>query len=114
MVTVFVATLGKQGMKDLAKLCYQKAHYAAAEIDRLDGFLVESSGSGTAYFHEFVVRCPGSPAAINAALLERKIIGGLDISDRSDNGMLVCVTETNLKADIDMFVVALGEIGAAQ
>jgi hypothetical protein len=28
--------------------------------------------------------------------------------------MLVCVTETSLKADIDMFVVALGEIGAAQ
>ena len=114
MVTVFVATLGKQGMKDLAKLCYQKAHYTAAEIDRLNGFTVEPSESGTAYSHEFVVRCPGSPAAINAALLERKIIGGLDISDRVDNGMLVCVTETNSKADIDGFVAALGEIGAAQ
>ncbi len=117
MVTVFVATLGKQGMKDLANLCYQKAHYAAAEIDRLDGFSVGASGSGNsgpAYFHEFVIRCPGPPGAINAALLERKIIGGLDISDRADNGMLVCVTETSSKADIDRFVAALGEIGAAE
>ncbi len=113
MVTVFVATLGKQGMKDLANLCYQKAHYAAAEIDRLDGFTVEASGSGSAFFHEFVVRCPGSPAAINAELLKRKIIGGLDISDRADNSMLVCVTETSSKADIDMFVAALGDVGAA-
>jgi glycine dehydrogenase subunit 1 len=113
MVTVFVATLGKQGMKDLANLCYQKAHYAAAEIDRLDGFTVGASDSGSAFFHEFVVRCPGSPAAINAELLKRKIIGGLDISDRTDNSMLVCVTETSSRADIDMFVAALGEIGAA-
>ena len=123
MVTVFVATLGRQGMKELAELCYQKAHYAAAEIDRLTGFSVESANSGgssdsenpvKAYFHEFVVRCPRPPAAINAALLKRKIIGGLDISDRSDNGMLVCVTEASSKADIDRFVAALGEIGAAQ
>ena len=110
MVAVYVATLGKAGMKDLANLCYQKAHYAAAEIDRLAGFSVEQSG---AFFHEFVVTCPDSPAKINEALLERKIIGGLDISDRSDNGMLVCVTETSSKADTDKFVAALDEIGAA-
>ena len=110
MVTVYAATLGKQGIKDLANLCYQKAHYAASEINRLDGFSVDSTG---AYLHEFVVTCPGSPAKINAALLDEKIIGGLDISDRSDNGMLVAVTETSSKADIDRFVAALSKIGAA-
>jgi glycine dehydrogenase subunit 1 len=110
MVTVYAATLGKQGIKDLANLCYQKAHYAASEIDRLAGFSVDSTG---AYFHEFVVTCPDSPAKINAALLDEKIIGGLDISDRSNNGMLVCVTETSSKADIDRFVAALSKIGAA-
>jgi glycine cleavage system pyridoxal-binding protein P len=50
---------------------------------------------------------------INAALLDKKIIGGLDISDRSDNGMLVCVTETSSRADIDKFVQALSQIGAS-
>ena len=123
MVTVFVATLGKQGMRELADLCYQKAHYTASEIAGLDGFSVEAAGVGGAgetrspgkpFFHEFVVTCPGSPATINAALLEQKIIGGLDISDRSENGMLVCVTETSSKADIDRFVAALSEIGPAR
>jgi glycine dehydrogenase subunit 1 len=109
MVTVYAATLGKRGMKDLANLCYQKAHYAAAEISRLAGFSVERTGT---FFHEFVVTCPDSPAKINAALLEQKIIGGLDISDRSENGMLVCVTETSSRADIDRLVAALSEIGA--
>ena len=109
MVTVYAATLGKQGLKDLANLCYQKAHYAAAEIDQLDGFSVERTGP---FFHEFVITCSESPAKINAALLDRKIIGGLDISDRSNNGMLVCVTETSSKFDIDRFVDALREIGA--
>ena len=110
MVTVYAATLGKQGMKDLANLCYQKAHYAASEIDKLDGYSIESNGT---FFHEFVVRCPGAPEKINEALLDRKIIGGLDISERSDNGMLVCVTETSSKDDIDRFVKALSEIGAS-
>ncbi len=109
MVTVYAATLGKRGLKDLANLCYQKAHYAAAEIDQLDEFSVERTGP---FFHEFVITCPESPAKINAALLDRKIIGGLDISDRSNNGMLVCVTETSSKADIDRLVDALREIGA--
>ncbi|NQW21448.1 MAG: aminomethyl-transferring glycine dehydrogenase subunit GcvPA [Chloroflexi bacterium] len=110
MVTVYAATLGKQGMKDLASLCYQKAHYAAAEINKLDGYSVKSSGT---FFHEFVVTCPSAPPKINEALLKKKIIGGLDISDRSESGMLVCVTETSSKADIDRFVKALSEIGVS-
>ena len=113
MVTVYTATLGKQGIKDLASLCYQKAHYAASEINGLDGFSVESLGSGGTFFHEFVVTCTDSVSQINAALLDKKIIGGLDISDRSDNGMLVCVTETSSKADIDKFVQALSQIEAS-
>jgi len=113
MVTVYTATLGKQGIKDLASLCYQKAHYAASEINGLDGFSVESLGSGGTFFHEFVVTCTDSVSQINAALLDKKIIAGLDISDRSNNGMLVCVTETSSKADIDKFVQALSQIEAS-
>ena len=113
MVTAYTATLGKQGIKELASLCYQKAHYAASELNRLDGFSVKSLRPNSTFFHEFVVTCPSSPSDINAALLDKKIIGGLDISDRSERGMLVCVTETSLKADIDKFVQALSEIGAS-
>ena len=57
--------------------------------------------------------CPRDPSVINAELLKQKIIGGLDISHRSHNGMLVCFTETNSKKDIDKFVEALRQLGAA-
>ena len=110
MVTVYVATLGKQGMKEVAQLCYQKAHYAAGEIANVEGYSVRNRGE---FFHEFVVTCPLNPSLINAELLKKKIIGGLDISYRSDNGMLVCFTETSSKKEIDRFVEALRQIGGA-
>ena len=108
MVTAYVATLGKQGLKEVAELCYQKAHYAAAEIAKIEGYSVRTSGT---FFHEFVVTCPTNPSAINAELLKQKIIGGLDISHRSHNGMLVCFTEINSKKDIDRFVELLRQYG---
>jgi glycine dehydrogenase subunit 1 len=57
------------------------------------------------------VRCPRPPAEINAALQDRGIIGGLDVSDLTPNGMLICVTEVNSRREIDSLVSALKEIG---
>lgn len=108
MVAVYVATLGKQGLGDVANLCYQKAHYAASEIAGIAGFSLPVEGT---FFHEFAVTCPRPVKEINAALLEKKIIGGHDISDRIPNTMLLCVTEMNSRAEIDNLLTALREIG---
>jgi glycine cleavage system pyridoxal-binding protein P len=59
------------------------------------------------------VTCPVTSSLINAELLKKKIIGGVDISHRVDNGMLVCFTETSSKKEIDRFVEALRQIGGA-
>lgn len=111
MVAVYVATLGKQGMKDVASLCYQKAHYAASEIAQIPGYSLPVEGT---FFHEFAVTCPRPVSETNAALLERKIIGGYDISDRIPNTMLVCVTEMNSRDEIDRLISALREIGVGK
>ncbi len=104
---VYMAALGKWGMRRMAELCYHKAHYAAAQIAKLPGYAVASEG---VFFKEFVVTCPRSPSAINTALRARKIVGGLDISSaRAPNRMLVCVTEVNTKAEIDSLVEGLRE-----
>ena len=58
------------------------------------------------------MRCPRPPREVNAALLERGIIGGLDVSDRIENGMLLCVTEMNSREEIDRLVAALKEVGS--
>ncbi len=104
---VCLAALGPGGLKQMASLSYQKAHYAAGAINALSDY--EVSGDGP-WFHEFVVACPQSPKETTKKLLEQGIIGGLDISDSVPNGMLFCATEMNTKTEIDSLVDALGKI----
>ena len=102
---VYLAALGPRGLRRLAELCYEKAHYAAERIDALPGYDVERDEP---FFHEFVVRTPRPPAEVNRALMERRIIGGLDVSDLLRHRMLLCVTEMNSRVEIDALVESLG------
>jgi len=113
--TIYLAALGKQGLRQVAELCYQKAHYAAAQIAGLPGYSLSNTNNGAGtFFQEFVVECPAPPAEINRKLMEKDILGGLDISVPpyemgSGNAMLLCVTEMNTRQDIDALVAALRE-----
>ena len=102
--TIYLAAMGRHGLRQVAELCYHKAHYAASSIANLDGYSLPQTGQ---FFQEFVVSCPEAPAKINRKLMERNILGGLDVSDRFENGMLLCVTEMNSREDIDQLVDAL-------
>ncbi len=110
---VYLSLMGKQGLRKVAELCYHKSHYAAREIDKLDGFRVDW---GKPFIKEFVVECPRPVAEINAYLLEQHgIIGGYDLhKDYVDrpNQMLIAVTEMNTKEQIDRLVVALKEVAS--
>lgn len=106
--TVYLTTVGKHGLRQIAEACYHKAHYAAQQIDTMPGYSVDLSRS---FFKEFVVQCPKAPAEINRRLIERDIIGGLDVSAQIENGMLICVTEMNTRAEIDRLCEALAEAG---
>jgi glycine dehydrogenase subunit 1 len=105
---VYLATVGKHGMRQIAEACYHKAHYAAQIIQNLPGYEVDLE---TPFFKEFVVRCPKPPAEMNRLLLERDIIGGLDVAGLVENGMLVCVTEVNTREEIERLRDALAEVG---
>jgi glycine dehydrogenase subunit 1 len=102
---VYLATLGKTGLRRVAELCYHKSHYAAERIAKLKGY---SLASAKPFFKEFAIRCPAAPSKINRALFKEGIIGGLDISDIIDNAMLLCVTEMNTRDEIDKLVKILG------
>jgi glycine dehydrogenase subunit 1 len=108
--TVYLATVGKQGLRSIAETCYQRAHYAAGRIADLPGF---SLAFDTPFFKEFTVRCPQPPARLLERLQERGIIGGLDVSDHADNGLLVCVTEANPPEEIDRLVEALAAVNGS-
>ena len=102
---VYLATLGKGGLRRVAELCYHKAHYAAERIAKLKGYSLVFAGP---FFKEFAVRCPVAPSEINRALFQEGIIGGLDIGHIIDNSMLLCVTEMNTREEIDRLVEVLG------
>jgi len=113
--TVALCTLGKQGLRRMAELCYHNAHYAAERIAALPGYElpldgVPSTGSGQSFFQEFVARCPVPPAEVNQRLLKHGIIGGYDVSDRIERGLLLCFSELHTRADIDALVQALGAV----
>ncbi|MCJ7662143.1 MAG: aminomethyl-transferring glycine dehydrogenase subunit GcvPA [Anaerolineales bacterium] len=108
--TVYMSLLGKHGLRQVAELCYHKAHYAAKSIAAIPGYQLWSKSP---FFNEFVVECPLSAAEVNAQLLERNIIAGYDLGqDNPDlkNKLLVAVTEMNTVEDIDMFTEALAEV----
>lgn len=108
---MYLAYMGKQGMREVAELCYHRAHYAASEIDKLEGYTVRNSKP---FFNEFVIECPKPVNQINAALLEHGIIGGYNLEQdypEWQNQMLLCVTEMNDRQQIDHLIAILKEIG---
>jgi len=107
MATVYMAAHGRRGLRHIAELCYHKAHYAASLIEAIPGYSLPLAGP---FFREFVVLCPRPPGEINERLLDHGIIGGLDVSSRVPNGMLLCCTEVNSKGEIDSLAKALAEV----
>jgi glycine dehydrogenase subunit 1 len=105
---VYMSAMGKHGLRKVAELCYQKSHYAAEQLNALNGYSVDMSKP---FFKEFVLTCPRPVAELNDYLLEHwGIIGGYDLSKDlpgRENQMLVAVTEMNIKDEIDTLVEAL-------
>jgi glycine dehydrogenase subunit 1 len=110
MATVYLATMGKRGVQEVAHQNMQKAHYAAAEIAKLKGYGLRFSAP---FFNEFVITTPRPVPEVLCALAGKKILGGVPLDKyypEMKDALLVCVTETAKRAAIDQFVAALAEI----
>lgn len=107
---VYLSLLGKKGLRQVAELCYQKAHYAAQQLSQIDGMGLCFSEP---FFHEFAL-CVNRPVAeVNTQLLEHGILGGYDLGQdypALKDHMLIAVTEMNSKEDIDVLVEVLSEV----
>ena len=107
MATVYLSTMGKRGVQEVARQNLQKAHYAAAQISKIPGFELMF---GAPFFNEFVVRTPQPADQVIIGLLDKQIIGGIGLErfyPKLNDAMLVCVTETAKKEAIDRLVSAL-------
>ena len=102
--SIYLAAMGKEGLKDVAKHCVSKAHYMKDEIVKIDGFRLKYDGE---FFNEFVIESDVDTSKIVDKLQKRGILAGLPLSDKD---MLWCVTEMNTKDDIDEVVNVLREV----
>ena len=109
--TVYMETMGKRGLQEVATQNAQKAAYAAKKISAIEDFSLPFSAPK---FNEFVVRAPRNAEEILEKLrTEKQIIGGLALSryyPENQNDFLICVTETNTREQIDALVEGLASV----
>ncbi len=107
IATIYLASLGRRGLRKLAELNLQKAHYLAERIAKLPGFALRFSGP---FFNEFVVRTRKKPARLLKALYDEGFLGGIDLAPYGlldGNNLLVAVTEKRTRDEMDQFVKVL-------
>src|SRR5205823_3528175 len=104
------STVGKAGLRQVAELSLQKAHYAAERIGALPGYSVANSAS---FFNEFVVRGPVPVEQIKARLASDNVLAGFALGSaypELNDALLVCCTENNTREEIDRLVDGLGAL----
>jgi glycine dehydrogenase subunit 1 len=106
--SIYLAAMGPEGLREAAELSYQKAHYAAERIGALAGFTVDDAP----FFKEFRVTTPGPAGALVRWCAEHGVIAGVALDrffPESDRELLIAVTETATREDIDALVAVLEE-----
>ncbi len=101
--TVYMATMGKQGIKEVANQSFQKAQYLASKIKEIPGF---SLLNDKPFFKEFLVIPPVPASEIITEGNKQGILPGIDTSRFKDckHGLLVAVTEKRSKEEMDRYV----------
>jgi len=109
--TIYMETLGRKGLREVAGRNLQNAAFAIERISAIEGYSIPHKSPT---FNEFVVRGPRPAAEILETLrLEFGILGGIALSDfypDRPNDFLVCTTELNTRSQIESLGAALHQI----
>ena len=101
---IFLSSVGKAGLTDLARLNRDKAEYAKAQLTEIPGVTVLQSA---VTFNEFTLSLPKNADDVVTALLEKGVAAGVPLGRYyvgSENCLVVTVTEKRTKKEIDRFV----------
>ncbi|HXJ77331.1 MAG TPA: aminomethyl-transferring glycine dehydrogenase subunit GcvPA [Candidatus Methylomirabilis sp.] len=107
MATIYLAIMGKQGLRTVGELSLAKAHYAATEFSKVPGVRLRFPAP---FFKEFTLQLPKSPERVVKRLMKEKILGGLPLKTldrRYRDCLLVAVTEKRTREEIDRYSRAL-------
>lgn len=105
-VGVYLSTVGRDGIKQVASQCMSKAHYLAEELNKIEGFELVYKKD---FFNEFVTSSPKEVGYVMSKLEKEGILGGYPLKGEEDR-ILWCATEMNTKEEIDRLIVILKEV----
>lgn len=112
--TVFLATVGPRGLRQMAMLSHQKARYAADLLTKISGVSLRFSQP---FFREFLLQTPRPATEILKALASKNINVGPDLArfsmtsvDGWERCFLVALTEKRTRSEIENLAMALAEI----
>ncbi len=108
--TIYLTLLGKQGIREVAELSLQKAHYLHDRITKLDRF---KPAFQQPFFKEFAVRTTLGPDHVVDSLLPQHILAGYPVGKaygELDDLLLVAVTEKRTREEMDHFAARLEEL----
>jgi len=109
---VYLTLLGRAGLQEVAQHNVSLLAHLRTELEGLPGYAPAFRGPS---FNELALRCPRPAAEVVRHCLRRNVLPGLDLGRwdpaRADT-LLVAVTETKTRADLDALVAALREVVA--
>ncbi|MGI6468499.1 MAG: aminomethyl-transferring glycine dehydrogenase subunit GcvPA [Syntrophomonadaceae bacterium] len=97
--SIYLALVGEEGLQEVARRCYQLAHYAQGKLEQVGLELKYQQP----FFNEFAIKID-DPQEANRRLLENGIIGGYEL----DGALLLAFTEKHSTADINRLAAVLG------
>jgi glycine dehydrogenase subunit 1 len=111
--TVYLAWMGREGIKEVARQCLAKTGYLANRIAAIPGFTIPGTHR---FFKELVVKTPVPAKEIITAGITRGILAGVDLgrfTPEWHNLLLIAVTEKRTRHEIDALIQLLKSFGSS-
>jgi glycine dehydrogenase subunit 1 len=108
---IYLSLLGKEGLRETAQLCADKASYAYERLTAIPG--VKPHFPAKWFFNEMVIDVPTDAAEVVGKLIEKGFAAGFPLSryyKGMENSLLIAVTEKRTKQQIGMLAEELEAI----
>lgn len=107
--TFYLSLLGPQGLKAVGEACCRRTQYLIEKLRSIPGFSIAHEGH---HFREFLLRVPGDARHFYKYMADNGILAGVPLTKfgiNDERGILVALTETRTKVEIDSYVSLASE-----